>query len=144
MFMQKRYCWAPEHETYIRRNFEEKGASRLRDTFGELRKRRKEPLWLSDSTWKSLQEYWASEKFLKMSSQAKKNRNSEQDGLGHSLHRSGSVPFTKHRRCMAKKLNRDVTDLELLKDTHVDAANKWVDKKSEKRWTEHQLKWDHI
>ena len=100
VFMQKRYCWAPEHETQIRRNFEEKGASRLRDTFGELRKRRKQPLWLSDSTWKSLQEYWASEKFLKMSSQAKKNRNSEQDGLGPSLHRSGSVPFTEHRRRM--------------------------------------------
>ena len=100
VFMQKRYCWAPERETRIRRNFEEKGASRLRDTFGELRKRMKQPLWLSDSTWKSLQDYWAFEKFLKTSSQAKKNRNSDQDGLGPSLHRSGSVPFTVHRRRM--------------------------------------------
>jgi len=39
----------------------------LKDTFGELRKKNKQSLWFSDSTWKSFQEYWAFEKFKKMS-----------------------------------------------------------------------------
>ena len=96
--LQKRFYWAPEHDPQIRKNFNEKGISRLKDTVGELRKKNKQPLLLSNSTWKSLQEYWASEKFKKMSAQVKKNRNRHQDGLGPSLHTCGSIPFSEQKR----------------------------------------------
>ena len=109
--LQKRFYWAPEHDSQIRRNFEEKGASRLKDTFGELRKRGKQPLWLSECTWKSLQEYWTSEKFKKVSAQVKKNRNSDQDGLGPSLHTYGSIPFSEQRRRLVRTKKSHIFEL---------------------------------
>ena len=77
----------------------------MKDTFRELRKRGKLPLWLSDSTWKSRQEYWASEKFKNVSAQAKKNWNSDQDGLGPSLYTCGSIPFNEQKRRLVSTKN---------------------------------------
>lgn len=56
------------------------------------------PEWITETVWKQLQDQWNSVDFKGKSEQAKKNRASDVDGLGSSLHTGSFIPTTEHKR----------------------------------------------
>ena len=89
---QKHYYWNIDNETHIWRNFEYRGVSRLRDIFGYARKYNKKPKWLPPSVWNEMVKHWSEDdNFKKLSQQNKKNRLSDEEGFGPSLHTFGSI-----------------------------------------------------
>ena len=76
-----------------------KGADRFRDMMREARKSRRKPDWVSESSWKSMTDYWDSEDFKKESEQNKSNAST---GHGPALHIGGSIPTVEHRRRLVK------------------------------------------
>lgn len=91
------------------------------------------------------QKYWEGPNFQKISAQNKKNRSSDPEGMGPSLHTCGSIPMTERRRRLAVSFQREPTVDELYKDTHMhknkDNQGNWVCKKSELRLEEHRNRW---
>jgi len=96
--LQKYYYWLPEHDRQVRRNFEIRGAKQLKNIFCYARKTGKMPKFISPTNMEKLRKYWESEDFQKLSATAKKNRSSEVDGVGPSLHTCGALPMTEWRR----------------------------------------------
>lgn len=141
---KKYYYWHPDNELHIRRNFESRGATRLKDILGYARKYNKRPKWLPPSVWNEMLKHWSEDdKFKKLSQQNKKNRLSYPEGLGPSLHTYGAIPISKRKRNLAKALGREPICEELFKDTHCNAKDKvFVDKKSVKKYEEHHKKWE--
>ncbi|KAJ8433272.1 hypothetical protein Cgig2_001670 [Carnegiea gigantea] len=129
----------------VRRNFEVSGAKQLKNLFAYARKLGKVPDWVSPSNWAQLQKYWEGFDFQKLSSQNKKNRSSDPEGMGPSLHTYASIPITEQCRRLATSLQREPTVDELYKDTHMrrkkDNQGNWVCKKSELRLEEHRKRW---
>lgn len=125
----------------MRRNFEVSGAKQLKNLFAYARKLGKGPDWVSPHNWAQLQKYWEDPDFQKISAQNKKNRSSDPEGMGPSLHTCGSILMTERRRRLAVSLQREPTVDELYKDTHMhkkkDNKGNWVCKKSELRLEEH-------
>jgi len=56
---QKHYYWHPDNKTQIRRNFEYRGATRLRDIIGYARKYNKKPKWLPPRVWNDMLKHWS-------------------------------------------------------------------------------------
>ncbi|KAH0461784.1 hypothetical protein IEQ34_009359 [Dendrobium chrysotoxum] len=98
--MQKDFCWLPQHNDRIRKNFEKRSSNRMRDMFTDLRKSGQRPLWMAESVWAELSAAWSSPDYSRKRDQNRQNRASDVGGLGSSLHTGGSVPHTKHRRCL--------------------------------------------
>jgi len=88
----------PENEGLVRRNFDIRGAKQLKSMFAYARKTGKMPKFLSPDNAEQLRKYWESPDFKKVSEQNKKNRNSDQGGVGPSLHTCGAIPVTEWRR----------------------------------------------
>jgi len=96
---QKYYYWLPEHDRLVRRNFKIRAAKQLKNMFTYAQKSGKIPDFMSPNNVEQLRKYWESPDFKKLSEQNKKNGNSEQDGVGPSLHTCGTIPVTEwHRR----------------------------------------------
>ena len=95
---QKYYYWLPEHDRLVRRNFEIRGAKQLKSMFAYARKTGKIPTSMSPDNVEQLRKYWESSIFKKLSDQNKKNRNSDQGGVGPSLHTCSATPLTEWRR----------------------------------------------
>jgi len=123
----------------------------LRDFLGRARKHNKKPVWLGDTKWEGLQQYWTNDGFKKLRETAQKNRLSTLESSGPSLHTYGSIPMHKYWRrlvnefamylCVARiqreQLEMEPTIVELLSRTHKlhgreDAP--WVDKKSQQTY----------
>jgi len=147
MLSQKYYYWLPQHDRQVRRNFDVSGAKQLKNLFAYARKIGKGPERVSPDNWARLLKYWAGTDFQKLSAQNKKNRSSDPEGMGPSLHTCGSIPITERRRRLvlynininehiviqrfstcnttyfqyvqAVSLEREPTVDELYKDTHM-------------------------
>ena len=74
------------------------GAKQLKNLFAYARKLGKVPDWVSPDNWAQLQKYWEGPDFQKISAQNKKNRSSDPEFVGPSLHTRGSIPITERRR----------------------------------------------
>ncbi|KAJ8444332.1 hypothetical protein Cgig2_019890 [Carnegiea gigantea] len=131
--------------TQVRRNFDVSRVKQLKNLFAYARKLGKRPDWVFPDNWAQLLKYWAGTDFQKLSAQNKKNRSSDPEGVGPSLHTCGSIPITERRRRLAVSLEREPTLDELYKDTHMhrkkDNQDNWVCKKSELRLDEHLKRW---
>ena len=75
------------------RNFEIRGTRQLKNLFSYARKMEKMPKFIFHDNLKKLKKYWDSCEFQKLSPQAKKDRNSNVDGVGSSLHTYEFVPI---------------------------------------------------
>ena len=53
------------------------------------------PKFISPDNLEKLKKYWESEEFQKLCSTGKKNRISDVDGVGPSLHTCGAIPMTE-------------------------------------------------
>ncbi|KAH0459255.1 hypothetical protein IEQ34_012069 [Dendrobium chrysotoxum] len=115
---EKEFCWLPQHNDRIRKNFEKRGSNRMRDMFTNLRKSGQRPLWMGESVWAKLSTAWSSLDYSRRRDQNRQNRASDFRGLGSSLHIGGSVPHTEHRRCLKAVLGREPTLIELHSHTH--------------------------
>jgi len=92
------FTWDPVNEDRIRKNFENRGNTRLRDFLGKVRKQNKKLAWLGDAQWKGLQQYWANEAYKKFLETAEKNRPGIPKNGGPSIHTCGSIAMHKYRR----------------------------------------------
>jgi len=63
---------------------------------------RKMPKFISPGNLEKLKKYWESEEFQKLSSTAKKNRTSDVDDVGPSLHTCGGIPMTEWHRSFVR------------------------------------------
>ncbi|KAJ8432027.1 hypothetical protein Cgig2_026730 [Carnegiea gigantea] len=131
------YYWLSYLNHQVRRNFEVRGAKQLMNFFTYARKSGKVPDFVSPNNWAQLQKYWECPDFQTLSSQNKKNRSSDHDGVDPSLRTCGPTPITEWRRRMAVTLQREPTVNELYKDIHMyrtkDKQGNWVCKKSKLR-----------
>jgi len=93
--LQKYFYWLPEHNGLMRRNFEIQGAKQLKSMFAYACKTGKMPTFMSPDSAEQLRKYWESLYFKKLGEQNKKNRNSDQGGMGPSLHTCGAIPVTE-------------------------------------------------
>ncbi|KAL2238084.1 UNVERIFIED_CONTAM: hypothetical protein Sindi_1000100 [Sesamum indicum] len=76
------------------------------------------PYWLNNQLWNDLvQNYWASEDYLRKCRTAQKNRLTEKYG-SIIKHTGGSILVGAHRQNLEKELGREVTDLELFQRCH--------------------------
>lgn len=87
--------------------------------------------------------HWSdNDNFKKLSEQNKKNRLSDVEDFGPSLHICGSIPISERKRRLAQTLGREPTCKELFKETHCKVKDKtFVEKKSAKKYANHQNKW---
>nr|GME10436.1 putative transposase En/Spm [Ipomoea batatas] len=78
------------------------GAKLLSNHLQEARegfaKNRAKPDWISDDVMAGLVRICRSDEFKKLFEKNKRNKNSDYDGLGASLHNCGSIPMTEHPR----------------------------------------------
>nr|GMD05931.1 putative transposase En/Spm [Ipomoea batatas] len=117
------FKYAPQHLKDVWFNeFKKKGAKLLSDHLREARegfaKNRAKPDWISDDVMAGLVRIWGSDEFKKLSEKNKRNKNSDCDGLGASLHSCGSIPMTEHHRRLKEKLGEDPSHAALYEHTH--------------------------
>jgi len=98
LWLQKYFYCLPENYGLMRRNFEIRGVKQLKSMFAYAHKTGKMSNFLSPDNAEQLRKYWESPGFKKLSDQNKKNRNSDQGGMGPSLHTCGSILVTEWRR----------------------------------------------
>ncbi|KAL0925778.1 hypothetical protein M5K25_004148 [Dendrobium thyrsiflorum] len=128
---EKNFCWLPQHNDKIRKNFERRGSIRMRDMFTDIRKIGERPLWIGEGVWAELTTVWVSPDYNKRRDQNRQNRASDVGGLGSSLHIGGSVPHTEHIRRLKEMLGREPTSVELHSHTHKRQEDKqWVDERA--------------
>ncbi|KAH0435259.1 hypothetical protein IEQ34_026669 [Dendrobium chrysotoxum] len=113
---EKDFCWLPQHNDKIRKNFEKRSSTRMRDMFTNIRKSGQRPLWIGEGVWAELSSAWGSLDYTKRRDQNRHNRASDVGGLGSFLHTGGSVPHTEHRKSLV--LGKEPTPVELHSHTH--------------------------
>ncbi|XP_021617989.1 uncharacterized protein LOC110619038 [Manihot esculenta] len=115
----------------VRIAWEKVGKERLRDILNRvrselLRKHKKKnvaylynlgPDWMETEIWNELVAYWSTPECRKKSEAGKANRNVEKDGI-ITKHSGGSIKLEVHENKLAKKLGRQLTQLELFRATH--------------------------
>ncbi|KAJ8439597.1 hypothetical protein Cgig2_024184 [Carnegiea gigantea] len=89
-------------------------------------------------SYATLQKYWETPEFQKLSEQNRKNRSSNLDGDGPSKHSCGARPMSAwRRRLTARNKSEEPTDIALFSDTHQirdpKTKGKWVDGKSQRK-----------
>lgn len=62
------------------------------------------PDWMSDTVFAEYLAIWDTDDFKQLCEKNKKNRNSDCGGMGPSLHTTGSILITEHRRRVVKYL----------------------------------------
>ncbi|KAI0524437.1 hypothetical protein KFK09_003806 [Dendrobium nobile] len=135
---EKEFCWLPQHNDKIRKNFEKRGSTRMRDMFTDVRKVGKRPLWIGEEIWAELNAAWGSEEYTRRRDQNRQNRASDVGGLGSALHTGGSVPHTEHRRRLKASLGREPTPVELHSRTHKRQEDQqWIDERARKAHEEY-------
>ncbi|PKU62605.1 hypothetical protein MA16_Dca028043 [Dendrobium catenatum] len=129
--MKKEFCWLPQHNDKIRKNFEKRGSTLMRDMFTDIRKSGKQPLWIGEDKWAELNTSWGSEEYTRKRDQNQHNRASNVGSLGSSLHTSGSIPHTEHRSHLKEMLGREPTPVELHSRTHKRQEDQqWIDERA--------------
>ncbi|KAL0924942.1 hypothetical protein M5K25_005803 [Dendrobium thyrsiflorum] len=135
---ERDFCWLPQHNDKIRKNFEKRGSTRMRDMFTDLRKSGERPLWIGESVWAELNAAWGSVEYSRRRDQNRQNRASDVGGMGTSLHTGGSVPHTEHRRRLKEVLGREPTPVELHSHTHKRQEDQqWIDERARKAHEEY-------
>ena len=74
------------------------GVKQLKNLFAYERKSSKVLNWVSSDNWAKLQRYWEDPEFQKLSSQNKKNRIGDREGVGPSFRTCGAIPIIEQRR----------------------------------------------
>ncbi|KAL0920325.1 hypothetical protein M5K25_009453 [Dendrobium thyrsiflorum] len=135
---EKDFCWLPQHNDKVRKNFEMRGSIRMQDMFTDIRKAGERPLWIGEGVWAELTSAWVSPDYSKRRDQNRQNRASDVGGLGSSLHTGGSIPHTEHRRRLKEMLGREPTSVELHSHTHKRQEDKqWVDERARRVYEEY-------
>ncbi|XP_020686615.1 uncharacterized protein LOC110102576 [Dendrobium catenatum] len=135
---ERDFYWLPQHNAKIRKNFEKRGSTLLRDMFTYIRKSGERALWISESVWDELTRIWASLDDSKRRDQNKMNRASDIRGMGNALHSGGSVPHTKNRRRLKEILGKKPTVDALNTRTHQRREDQqWVDHRTRRAFEEY-------
>ncbi|KAL0910086.1 hypothetical protein M5K25_021024 [Dendrobium thyrsiflorum] len=66
---ERDFCWLPQHNDKIRKNFKKCGSTRMRDMFIDIRKLGERPLWIGESVWAKLNATWGSVEYSRRRSQ---------------------------------------------------------------------------
>uniref|UniRef100_A0A7C9E475 Uncharacterized protein n=2 Tax=Opuntia streptacantha TaxID=393608 RepID=A0A7C9E475_OPUST len=74
---ERRYWWLPEHDNIIKKNFEKKGAARLKDILSDAHEKRMKPQWMNEEVWEGLYNYWDTPEFKAKAERNKRNRASD-------------------------------------------------------------------
>ncbi|KAL0913173.1 hypothetical protein M5K25_016612 [Dendrobium thyrsiflorum] len=136
--MSKDFCWLPQHNDKIRKNYKKCGSTRIRDMFTDIRKSSERPLWIGESVWAELNIAWGSPEYTRRRDQNRQNRASDVGGMGSSLHTRGYVPHTKHIRCLKAVLGRESKPVKLHSRTHKRHEDQqWVDERARKAYEEY-------
>ncbi|KAJ7002821.1 hypothetical protein NC653_008133 [Populus alba x Populus x berolinensis] len=104
---QNRFCWNEEHNTVMRRVWENHAATR---DF--------KPIYIPEDIWLHYLQHVMSERFTRHSQSGAGNRNRPIHG-SVTMHTGGSVPFVTHAKQMATSLGREPSPMELFVGTHV-------------------------
>ncbi|KAL0925797.1 hypothetical protein M5K25_004167 [Dendrobium thyrsiflorum] len=113
---EKDFCWLPQHNDKVRKNFERRGSIRMRDMFTDIKKAGERPLWIGEGVWAELTSAWVSPDYNERRDQNRQNRASDVGGLGSSLHTGGSVLILSTED--KEMLGREPTSVELHSHTH--------------------------
>lgn len=133
-----KFCWDIEHNTVVRRVWENHAATRLHDFWYEAQKKAKKtsrdrgfqgwndvavwrdfkPIYIPEDIWPHYLEHVTSERFTRRSQSGVGNRNRPIHG-GVTTHIGGSVPFAAHAKRMAASLGREPSPMELFVEMHV-------------------------
>lgn len=92
----------PPNDQWARKNFEIRGAARLKNLLATARRIMERPRWLGDHVWDRLCEHWRTAQYQDKCEKAKQNRASDCGGFGASLHTGGSITTSQHRHNMVK------------------------------------------
>ncbi|XP_039136765.1 uncharacterized protein LOC120274079 isoform X1 [Dioscorea cayenensis subsp. rotundata] len=112
------YTWESQHESMILCHFNHEASEWLKKHLYLARTLYKAPLeWMTPSVWESLQKYWGSEEFKKISEQNKKNR-AVNGSSSIVIYRGGSVSTAIHRLRLIEELGREPTPKECFIRTH--------------------------
>ncbi|KAL0906133.1 hypothetical protein M5K25_024600 [Dendrobium thyrsiflorum] len=135
---ERNFCLLPQHNDKIRKNFEKRGSTRMRDMFTDIRKSGERPLWIGESVWAELNAAWDSVEYSRRRDQNRQNRASDVGGKGSSLHTGVSIPHTEHRRRLKEVLGREPTPVELHSHTHKRQEDQqWIDERGRKAHEEY-------
>ena len=93
---------------WARRNFERRGAARLKNLLATTRRAMERPPWLGELVWNRLCEHWRTAQYQEKSEKAKANKASDSDGFGPSRHTCGSITTSQHRYNLVSNTNRNL------------------------------------
>ncbi|XP_020207718.1 uncharacterized protein LOC109792697 [Cajanus cajan] len=124
---QKEYKWDPQHDRAIRKTFEHKGSTLLKNAMHKVRLGVDKGNWIPENARAILDQHWASEKFQNKSNTAKGNRAVEN---GATAYTGGSISAGAHFEKLAKELNRPPTAWELVEKTKKLKTGEWVSDKA--------------
>ena len=91
------YKWLPEDEDNIKRSFESKGSSSLKNALSKLRENKDSGNWLHADYLEELKTKWQSPEWQE---KARKNRQNRQSKQGLNQHSGGSISAKEHVKRM--------------------------------------------
>lgn len=108
--MQKDYKWDPALSVSVKDTWRHIAGVRYNDKLGKWRKKygpNAKPNSVPQEIWSKWWEYWSSDEFKALSTQAAQNHRSEKagEGSGPSKHTGGSRTTTQHSKDLVKVLN---------------------------------------
>ena len=77
LLLQRQYWWHPEHNNITRKDFEKKGAARLKCVLSYAREKRMKQQWMNEEVWKGFCNYWDTYEFKAKVERNKRNRASD-------------------------------------------------------------------
>ncbi|KAL0430418.1 UNVERIFIED_CONTAM: hypothetical protein Sradi_0667800 [Sesamum radiatum] len=95
----------------VRRFFNKSAGKWLSKKFNEVRTMNKQPIWIANDVWASLQEYWGTDEFKKKSMQNKANRLAN-PAIANTVYRGGSSSMGEHKRKLEAQLGRPPKRME--------------------------------
>ncbi|KAL0434385.1 UNVERIFIED_CONTAM: hypothetical protein Slati_2772800 [Sesamum latifolium] len=105
------YRWdRPDKE--VRRFFNKSAGKWLSKKFNEARTMNKQPIWIANDVWASLQEYWGTDEFKKKSMQNKANRLAN-PAIANTVCCGGSSSMGEHKRKLEAQLGRPHKRMEV-------------------------------
>ncbi|KAL0458492.1 UNVERIFIED_CONTAM: hypothetical protein Slati_0476400 [Sesamum latifolium] len=96
----------------VRRFFNKSAGKWLSKKFNEARTMNKQPIWIANDVWASLQEYWGTDEFKKKSMQNKANRLTN-PAIANIVYRGGSSSMGEHKRKLEAQLGRPPKRMEV-------------------------------
>ena len=101
--MQTFYKWLPQDEHNIRKSFESKGSSTLKNVMNKLRVNKDNGNWLHPDHLQQLKIEWEDPKWQE---KAQKNRQNRQSKQGLNLHSGGSISAKEHAKRLVSYFNQ--------------------------------------